>query len=156
MIAKLQAVNFNFMRQFSLLIILVGLAACSKPKPVVFSTEEGAIRGYDAVGYFKEGKPVKGDKKYSTIYNDATWCFMSEENLNAFKALPEKYAPQFGGYCAYAVSQNYTYETDPNAFTIVDGKLYLNASMKTSEKWNEKRDEYIPLAIKNWPTVLRE
>jgi YHS domain-containing protein len=108
------------------------------------------------VAYFTEGKAVKGEKQFSTEYNGATWCFASEENVNAFKASPEKYAPQFGGYCAYAVSQNYTYETDPNAFTIVEGKLYLNYNLNTSKEWNSKRDEYIKLANKNWPTVLKE
>jgi YHS domain-containing protein len=137
-------------------IIFVGLSACTKPKLEVFTTDEGAIRGYDAVAYFTEGKPVKGEKQFSTEFKGATWCFASEENVNAFKASPEKYAPQFGGYCAYAVSQNYTYETDPNAFTIVDNKLYLNYNKETSEAWNLKRDEYIQLANRNWPNVLKE
>jgi YHS domain-containing protein len=136
--------------------VLVGLSACTKPKSEIFSTDDGAIRGYDPVSYFTESKPVKGDKQFSTEFNGATWCFSSEENMNAFKASPEKYAPQFGGYCAYAVSQNYTYETDPNAFTIVDDKLYLNYNLKTSEEWNSKRDEYIKLANTNWPNVLKK
>jgi YHS domain-containing protein len=139
----------------SLLVVLT-VSACTTKKPEVFATDEGAIRGYDAVAYFTESKAVKGSKQYSTVYNEATWCFVSEENLAAFKASPEKYVPQFGGYCAYAVSQDYTYETDPHAFTIVNDKLYLNYDLETSKEWNLKHEEYILMANKNWPEVLRK
>ena len=138
------------------LLLLVNFSIAIAQKSEVFSTEEGAIRGYDAVAYFTENKPAKGDVKFKMNYKNADWYFSSEENLNAFKAAPEKYEPQFGGYCAYAVSQNYTYSTEPDAFTVLDGKLYLNANMKTSKYWNSKRDELIPAAVKNWPEVLKK
>jgi YHS domain-containing protein len=137
------------------LILFIGTPLLAQ-KAEVFSTEEGAIRGYDPVAYFTLNKPVKGEKEFSTTFKDATWYFSSAENLKLFSESPEKYAPQFGGYCAYAVSQNYTYATEPDAFTILDGKLYLNANKKTSLHWNSKRDEYIPAAVKNWPEVLKK
>lgn len=112
------------------------------------------IDGYDPVTYFTEGKPVKGLKEFEYQWMEATWRFASKENLELFKKEPEKYAPQYGGYCAYAVSQGYTAKVDPEAWDIVDGKLYLNYSKSVRKKWREKRDEYIILADKNWP-VLR-
>lgn len=125
-------------------------------KAEVFQTHEGAIRGYDAVAYFLAGKPVKGEKQFSLTYKDAIWYFSSEENKKLFSESPEKYMPQFGGYCSYAVSQNYTYETDPAAFTIVNDKLYLNYNQKTMDHWRSKQVEYIESATKNWPAVLKK
>jgi YHS domain-containing protein len=140
----------------AVLLLVINFSIAIAQKAEVFSTSDGAIRGYDAVAYFTMNKPVKGDKQFTTNYNGADWFFSSEENLTVFKASPEKYAPQFGGYCAYAVSQNYTYDTEPDAFTVLDGKLYLNANLKTSKYWNSKRDELIPAAIKNWPEVFNK
>lgn len=136
-------------------VILLIVSACTT-KEEIFSTSEGAIRGHDPVSYFTSGSPAKGDKQFIYRYKNADWYFSSSENLEAFKTDPEKYMPQFGGYCAYAVSQNYTYETDPHAFTIVEGKLYLNYDKETSNAWNEKRDEYIKSANENWPEVLKK
>lgn len=138
-----------------ILLILIGITACTT-KPEVFSTNEGAIRGYDPVTYFTSDNPEKGSKQFVYQHNGADWHFTSAENLEMFKLNPEKYMPQFGGYCAYAVSQNYTYETDPLAFTIVEGKLYLNYDKETSKAWNEKRTEYIISANENWPEVLKK
>lgn len=138
-----------------IVLILIGVTACTT-KPEVFSTNEGAIRGYDPVMYFTSGNPEKGSEQFVFHFNGADWHFTSAENLEMFKPNPEKYMPQFGGYCAYAVSQNYTYETDPYAFTIVEGKLYLNYDKETSVAWNEKRDEYIVSANENWPEVLKK
>lgn len=111
------------------------------------------IDGYDPVAYFTERKPVKGLKGFEYQWMEATWRFASKENLELFKEDPEKYAPQYGGYCAYAVSQGYTAKVDPEAWDIVDGKLYLNYSKSVQKKWRKKRDEYIILADKNWPEL---
>ena len=113
-----------------------------------------AIRGYDTVAYFTEGKPVKGDKKYSTEYQGANWLFSSKEHLDLFVANPEKYAPQYGGYCAYAVSQNTTASIEPEQFTVLDGKLYLNYNQSVNDLWNTDRAGFIAAADKNWPQVL--
>jgi YHS domain-containing protein len=122
----------------------------------IFSTKAGAIRGYDPVAYFKSSKAVKGDKKFAVYYKGANWYFASEENKNEFKAKPSKFEPQYGGYCAYAVSQGYTADTDPDAFAVVDGKLYLNYDEDIAGKWQKKRDEYIKAANANWPKVLKK
>ena len=113
-----------------------------------------AVGGYDAVAYFKENKPVEGKAQFSTEYKGATWRFASAENLNAFKANPAAYAPQFGGYCAWAVSQNYTASGDPKYWKIVGGKLYLNYDKSVQETWEKDIPGNIVKADKNWPAVL--
>lgn len=115
-----------------------------------------AIKGYDTVAYFTAGKAVVGDEKYSTEYNQAIWLFASQEHLDLFLGAPEKYLPQYGGYCAYAVSQNTTASIKPDLFTIVDGKLYLNYSEKINQKWRADKGQYIPAADKNWPGLLAD
>jgi YHS domain-containing protein len=111
------------------------------------------LKGYDPVAYFTAGKPVKGDAKFEFKWMGATYRFSSQENLEQFKKAPEKYAPQYGSYCAYAVSQGYTASVDPEAFDIVNDKLYLNYSKSVQKKWREKRDDYIAAADKNWPEL---
>ena len=119
----------------------------------VFSGEKLVIKGYDPVAYFGAGKPVKGLKDFEYQWMGATFYFSSKENLDLFKKAPEKYAPQYGGYCSYAVSQGYTAPVDPEAWEIVNDKLYLNYSKSVQKKWKEKRDEYIASADKNWPEI---
>lgn len=94
----------------------------------MFSDDVGAIRGYDPVAYHLERKPVKGDPAYTYRYNNATWLFSSQENLETFRGNPERYTPEYGGYCAYGMSKGFVVSTDPNAWTIENGKLYLNHS----------------------------
>ena len=113
-----------------------------------------AIEGYDAVAYFRQNKPVKGDSAFQYEWQGANWHFSSAENKALFVADPDKYAPQYGGYCAYAVSQNTTAGIDPSQFTIVNDKLYLNYNAKIQKKWLADQDTYIVAADKNWPTVV--
>jgi len=120
----------------------------------LFSSE--AIKGYDTVAYFTENRPVKGKSEFSTEYNEATWLFSSQENLDLFKEAPEKYAPQYGGYCAYAVSQGSTASIRPELFTIHNGKLYLNYNESINNKWSQNKDNFISDADKNWPELLSE
>ena len=115
-----------------------------------------AIKGYDTVAYFTENKPVKGLEDYKTQYNGADWLFSSQQNLDLFLANPEKYAPQYGGYCAYAVSQGSTASIKPELFTIEGGKLYLNYNQSINQKWQANRNEFIQLADDNWPKLLSE
>lgn len=112
-----------------------------------------AIEGYDAVAYFEDGQPVEGSKDFTFEWMDATWRFASAEHRDLFKADPEKYAPQYGGYCAYAVSQGGTAGIDPEAWSIVDGKLYLNYNQKIQKKWEADRDAFIEAADENWPNL---
>lgn len=115
-----------------------------------------AIKGYDTVAYFTQDQPVKGKEQFSTEYNGATWLFSSADNLASFKDNPEKYAPQYGGYCAYAVSQNSTASIKPELFTIQDGKLYLNYNKSVNEKWRANKADFIRKADENWPGLLAE
>lgn len=118
-----------------------------------------AVEGYDVVAYFTdtENAPIKGKKKFTYEWMEANWRFSSEENRELFKADPEKYAPQYGGYCAYAVgAKNATAGIEPEQFTLIDGKLYLNYNAKTQDTWTENRDDYIITGDKNWPSILAD
>jgi YHS domain-containing protein len=114
----------------------------------------GAIRGYDPVAYFTEGRPLEGKRAFSLKWKGATWYFSSAKHRDMFQANPEKYAPQYGGYCAYAVSQGYTASIDPEAWKIVDGKLYLNYSKSVKELWEKDIPGHIKHADRNWPKIL--
>ncbi len=114
-----------------------------------------AVSGYDTVAYFTQNQAVKGNSNFKYSYKGATWYFSSEANLALFKSAPEKYAPQFGGYCAYAVAMNYTASTDPKQWSIENGKLYLNYNADIKQKWLRNKKDYITLADDNWPDVLK-
>jgi YHS domain-containing protein len=121
----------------------------------VFATNGLAIHGYDPVAYFTRKKPVSGKSQFTYRWQGATWRFASAANRDAFKADPTKYAPQYGGYCAFAVSEGVTAPTDPTAWTVYKGKLYLNFSRGVRSRWLENRDQRISDADKNWPGVLK-
>lgn len=116
---------------------------------------DDAVGGYDPVAYFTEGKPVKGEKAHSLKYKGATWKFSSQENLELFKASPDKYAPQYGGYCAWAIAaKNEGYEGNPKHWNIVDGKLYLNYDQDIKTKWEKDIPGFIKTANENWPKLV--
>ena len=115
----------------------------------IFSSKKGAINGYDVVAYFKESKPVKGDTQFNYQWKDANWYFSNKENLETFKADPDKYVPQYGGYCAYGTSEGHKAPTEPDAWTIVDGKLYLNYNKEIKVMWNKNQSELIKKVDKN-------
>ena len=131
------------------------LAQQSAKQPVF--TEFGsklALDGYDAVAYFNTGKPAKGSAAPAVTWNGATWHFSSAENKAAFEAKPEAYAPQYGGYCAWAVSEGYTAKGDPGIWRIVEGKLYLNYNASVQKSWEKDIPGRIAKGDKNWPAVL--
>jgi YHS domain-containing protein len=113
-----------------------------------------AVSGYDTVAYFTEGKPVKGDSDYSFEYKEATWQFSSQENLALFKTNPEKYAPQYGGYCAWAAADGRTASGDPLQWTIIDAKLYLNYNAAVQQEWLKETAKFIMEADSKWPALL--
>jgi YHS domain-containing protein len=113
-----------------------------------------AIRGYDTVAYFQEGKSVAGNGEYSHEYMGARWLFSSPENRDLFIRAPQKYAPQYGGYCSWAVGHGYTANGDPRAWKIVDGKLYLNYNETIKEKWEKEAGELIQKGDDYWPGFL--
>ncbi len=112
-----------------------------------------AINGFDPVSYFTDSKPALGKKDYTYSWMDAKWQFASEEHLKMFKDNPEKYAPQFGGFCAYAVSKNTTAPGNPTAWQIKEGNLYLNVSGDVQKLFNEDVDGNIKKAEKNWQSM---
>jgi YHS domain-containing protein len=112
-----------------------------------------AIEGTDPVAYFRDGRPVEGSSDYEHEWMGATWRFVSAANRDAFAADPEKYAPQYGGYCAWAVSQGYTAKIDPEAWKIVDGRLYLNYSKDVQAQWSEDIPGNISKGDANWPKI---
>jgi len=114
-----------------------------------------AIHGYDPVAYFTDGKPVEGKSEFAFEWMGAKWLFATAAHRDAFKAAPEKYAPKYGGYCAYAVSQGHVADIDPSAWSIVDGKLYLNYDKDIQKKWQADVPGYIKKADKNWPDVVK-
>jgi YHS domain-containing protein len=142
-------------------MILIGLALVAAGpalagEPPVFSDWRGrAIRGYDVVAYFTEGKPVPGSSEFTHEWKGAVWQFASATNRDLFAANPEAYAPQYGGYCAYAVANGSTASVDPEAWQIVDGKLYLNYSRSILKRWQKDVEGYITKADANWPRVLQ-
>jgi YHS domain-containing protein len=109
-----------------------------------------AINGYDTVAYITEGKPVEGSDAYTHSWKGVTWRFASAENKALFEANPEKYAPQYGGFCAYAVAKGSTAKTEPDAFTVVDNKLYLNYDKNVQSLWEGDIPKFIEDGDKNW------
>lgn len=115
-----------------------------------------AIGGYDPIAYFSDGKAVKGGRKYSHEWGGKIWRFRSKANREKFASMPEKYAPAYGGYCAFGVSQGYTVRIDPRAFTIEHGKLYLNYSKGIKKRFDTDRAGYIAKANANWPALAQQ
>src|SRR5262245_3586887 len=134
-----------------------GLLAQQSKKPPVFAEFRSklALDGYDAVAYFKTGKPVSGSAEHAVTWNGAAWHFSSAENKAAFVDKPETYAPQYGGYCAWAVSEGYTAKGDPGIWRIVDGRLYLNYNASVQKNWEKDIPDRIAKGDKNWPAVLK-
>lgn len=133
--------------------IAIAIAACAKSNGLVTinkSADGLALRGFDAVAYFAVDNAVKGDTKYEYVWNGAKWLFSSAENLEKFKLDPAAYTPQYGGYCSYAVSHGYTADGDPEAWKVVDGKLYLNYNQKAKDAWEMEMEKNIKQGDQNW------
>ena len=141
-------------------MVLVGLSALGPALPAAAggainasSWTGTAIEGYDPVAYVTEGRPVEGESAFAHDWMDATWYFASAENRDLFAADPEKYAPQYGGYCAWAVAHGYTAKIDPEAWRIVDDRLYLNYSKDVQAPWAEDIHGNIAKGDANWPKI---
>lgn len=122
------------------------------PVKPVYQDDGVAVKGYDVVAYFTAGQPTKGSPAYSHQWMGATWRFANAKHLELFQADPVKYAPQYGGYCAYAVSKGHTASINPKNWKIVDGRLYLNHSLAQG-LWEKRIPDNISKADKNWPTI---
>lgn len=141
---------------FALALLVASGSYSQTTTKAVYTTKAGAIKGYDPVAYFTQNKPVKGKADVTYDWNEATWHFASADNRDQFKQQPEKYAPQYGGWCAYGWAQGYPAKIDPEAWSIVDGKLYLNYNLSIQADWNKKKATYIKAANKNWEEALKK
>jgi YHS domain-containing protein len=121
-----------------------------------FEKDGAALRGYDPVAYFDENKPVKGLPAHKAEHKGSTFHFASKANRDAFAADPAKYAPQYGGFCAFGTAGGYKAAIDPAAFTVVAGKLYLNYDRDVQRQWSKDIPGFIRKADRNWPAVSRQ
>ncbi|MEO6624931.1 MAG: YHS domain-containing (seleno)protein [Burkholderiaceae bacterium] len=142
-------------------LLVVGPARAEPPintlKPGFFGGRtDTAINGYDPVAYFTVGKPVKGQDTLAYEWMGAKWKFSSQANLDLFKGNPEKYAPQYGGYCAYGVVQDALIKVEPEQFTVRDGKLYLNYDADIQAKWLKDPAGFIKQADAKFTTLLKK
>ncbi len=160
--------RFTLIRRFSdgfvglLLLLSTSLAFAALPintlkRGFISDSPTGiAINGYDTVAYFTEKKPVKGSDAYSFKWQGGTWKFASQQNLDLFKGNPEKYAPQYGGYCAYGVAQGYLVSVEPEQFSIIDDKLYLNYDTSTQKKWKKDPAGFNKTADAKFSDLLKQ
>ncbi|TGK01604.1 YHS domain-containing protein [Leptospira langatensis] len=139
-----------------LILLSVGCAGRQVSDPVFTADGKIAIRGYDPVAYFTESKPKEGDSKFSLNWKGAEWKFSSKKNMEIFSKNPENYAPQYGGYCAYAMRDGETYEIDPKAWKIVSGKLYLNYNEKVNGFWERDIPGNIAKADAQWKVLPKK
>ncbi len=150
---KCMAINQLLSRLFLALFLLTVSAGFS-----VSHSKQGAvaIKKYDTVAYFMENKALKGNKSFSLQWHGLTWYFSTKENRDLFAISPDKYAPQYDGYCAWAMSEGRKAVTDPEVWKIVDGKLYLNCSRSAFEKWIRDIPGNIRKANANWLKMAGE
>lgn len=135
-------------------VLLGAVSAALAASPVnTQGSDKIAIHGYDAVSYFADGKAVQGAHEFSQEYEGAVYLFATGANRDAFAAEPAKYAPQYGGYCAYAVAKGSTADIDPEAWTVENGKLYLNYSKPVRFIWRQDIGGNIAKADANWPKI---
>jgi YHS domain-containing protein len=125
-------------------------AGAGEAKINTIGSGKAAIRGYDPVAYFRAGGPEKGKAEFSHEHGGATWHFASAENKALFAANPGKYMPAYGGYCAYGVAKGGLYKIEPDAWSIRDGRLYLNYDKRVQATWSKKPDSYIRTADRKW------
>ena len=111
------------------------------------------LAGHDVVAYFTQNKPVKGNAEYTAVHNDAIYRFSSQANRDAFAANPAKYAPAYGGYCAYGTTFGKKFDIDGKAFEIVDGVLYVNKNLEVKKAWSEAVPKHINEANGQWPEI---
>lgn len=142
------------MKHLLIVALAIFFAISLSAQTVQYNSNKGiAIKGYDPVAYFMQHKAVEGNKQFSTEWSGSQWKFISQANLDSFKLAPEKYAPQFGGYCAMGVSENHKAPTDPTAWTIVNDKLYLNYNASVKEMWLKDTINRTNTANTNWSSL---
>ncbi|HNP33013.1 MAG TPA: YHS domain-containing (seleno)protein [Flavobacterium sp.] len=139
-----------------ILLLFIGMTYVQNYAQTQYLKSGVAVQGYDVVAYFESNKAVQGNPEINAQYNKAVYFFSNAKNKTAFLKNPAKYAPQFGGYCAYGVSENHLSPTDPQAFTIVDDKLYLNYNLEVKKMWSKDREDRIKKADANWVKINKK
>lgn len=142
-----QNASDGILLSFSFVLLLTGFGDRAFGKSAV---DDVAIRGYDTVAYFRAGKALRGSESFTFQWHNMTWYFLTNEDRDLFANNPEKYAPQYDGYCAWAMTEARKAQTDPDVWKIVDGKLYLNCSREAYEKWSRDIPGNIKKADANW------
>lgn len=138
-------------------VVLAATPFNTLKRGLISDSETGiAINGYDTVAYFTDAKAVPGSNAHTLSWSGATWKFASQEHLDLFKAQPEKYAPQYGGYCAYGAAKGYLVSIEPEQFTLLNGKLYLNYSADIQKKWVLDPAGYNKLADAKFHELLKK
>ncbi len=139
----------------SLIVALVSICSFAQ-KNEVFSTDGGAIKGYDPVAFFTDSKAIKGAKEITYEWSGAKWHFATKKNKDLFVANPEKYAPQYGGYCAYGTADGHKAPTETNTWTIVNNKLYFNYNQNVKVEWSKDQAGLIKKADEQWPKIKKD
>lgn len=130
------------------------LAVAGKAPVYTSRSSNLALDGHDSVAYFNQGKAIAGNAANALEHDGARWLFASADNMEKFRADPEAYAPQFGGYCAFSVSQGKIVKGDPLLWAIEDGRLYVNYNKGIHFLWLKRKGLLIARARKNWPAIL--
>ena len=138
---------------FIAFILFFAQCTSSKKGPEVFQKSGIALGGYDPVAFFREQKPVMGAASFTTKWNDAVWHFSTKENLDSFVNSPDRYAPQYGGYCAFGTAEGHKAPTEVDTWTILDGKLYFNYNQEVKGLWEKDRSKFIQQADGNWESI---
>ncbi|MDR6873021.1 YHS domain-containing protein [Bosea sp. BE125] len=150
----------DFMRLLGLAVVPLATTGCwaeaRQPVNTLGSSEGVAIRGYDPVAYFRNGGPRLGKAEFSVRHDGATWRFTSAEHKALFEVDPQRYLPAYGGFCAYGTSRGYLVKIEPEAWSIVDGRLYLNYDLGVRKTWLAKPQSYIARADANWPKLEQD
>ncbi len=153
-LSKRNFINYG-LRALLVAGLLLTTTASQAASPIYKSLfSDLAVSGYDTVAFFTDNKAIKGNSDFSLEHQDATWHFVSQENLDLFQADPEKFAPQYGGYCAWAVANDDLASGDPELWTLFNGKLYLNYDTDVLSKWLADKEALVLKGDKNWPAVL--
>jgi hypothetical protein len=137
--------------------LFAGLAVAGEAraaKPEIHAPAGLALGGFDPVAHVTLGRPVQGDERFETTWRGARWRFASAEHRDLFLAAPERYAPQYGGHCAWAMARGYLAPGDARHWRIVDGRLFVNYDASVQRRWVRDIPGFIAAADRNWPGVL--
>ena len=121
----------------------------------VFHKDGVALRGYDVVAYFKDNMAIRGDKNYSFTWSGLKWYFSSADHLSLFEEFPDKFLPEYGGYCAFGAANGYKAKPKMSTFLIHRGKLYLNFAQYVKKRWIESLESKIQAADKQWSATKK-